>query len=115
MSDETLVVPRELLESLVSEDECSFDHHGGCQTHYYLELEPGETCPQAQLRTILALVSHVSDRRGPEGLSERDTRHVASTWTEASAACYTATIAAAQRMLARACREAVAEWDGLAG
>lgn len=51
---EALVVPRALLESLVSDDDCDFDHHGGCQAHLYLSLEPGETCPQQQLKDLLA-------------------------------------------------------------
>jgi hypothetical protein len=56
MNDEgrmMILVPRELLESLVSEDECSYDHHGGCQEHGYLSLAPGEMCPQAELKQIL--------------------------------------------------------------
>jgi hypothetical protein len=32
---------------LATNDEpCRFDHHGGCQEHGYLSLEPGERCPQ---------------------------------------------------------------------
>lgn len=49
-----MVVPVELLESLTDPDECDFDHHGGCQTHGYLSLEPGERCPQAEARELLA-------------------------------------------------------------
>lgn len=45
---------RSLLESLVSDDDCDFDHHGGCQAHLYLSLEPGEKCPQQQLKDLLA-------------------------------------------------------------
>lgn len=52
-AEETLTVSRELLEALVSSDECSFDHHGGCQTHNYLSLEPGQLCPQAELKELL--------------------------------------------------------------
>ena len=44
----------DLLESLVDDGECSFDHHGGCQAHGYLSLEPGEKCPQQELRDLLA-------------------------------------------------------------
>ena len=50
----TIPVSRELLESLVSPDECWFDHHGGCQGHGYLSLEPGEQCPQQELKDLLA-------------------------------------------------------------
>ena len=53
-SDDEIVVPRELLRSLVSEDDCWFDHHGGCQAHLYLDLRPGEVCPQQQLKNLLA-------------------------------------------------------------
>ncbi|AMU39230.1 hypothetical protein A3N99_02755 [Mycobacteroides abscessus] len=33
---------------------CQFDHHGGCQEHGFLDLEPGEKCPNEQVREILA-------------------------------------------------------------
>ena len=52
MSDQILV-PRDLLESLVDDGECHFDHHGGCQEHMYLSLEPGEKCPQQELKDLL--------------------------------------------------------------
>jgi hypothetical protein len=51
--DETLPVPVLLLMLLVDDEDCWFDHHGGCQAHGYLGLEPGETCPQAQLKALL--------------------------------------------------------------
>jgi hypothetical protein len=35
-----------LIEDLTDPEPCSFDHHGGCQAHGYLSLQPGETCPQ---------------------------------------------------------------------
>lgn len=35
-----------LVAELVDVENCSFDHHGGCQAHGYLSLKPGETCPQ---------------------------------------------------------------------
>lgn len=35
-----------LIGELTEHDECSFDHHGGCQAHGYLELSPGAKCPQ---------------------------------------------------------------------
>lgn len=50
---ERVTVPRELLLALVDDDTCWFDHHGGCQAHGYLSLEPGETCPQAELKEAL--------------------------------------------------------------
>jgi hypothetical protein len=39
-----------LLADLTDPDECSFDHHGGCQAHGYLSLEPGEKCPQREAK-----------------------------------------------------------------
>lgn len=51
---ETISVSRDLLESLVDSDGCWFDHQGGCQAHGYLGLEPGEICPQAELKALLA-------------------------------------------------------------
>lgn len=35
-----------LVGDLTDPDDCSFDHHGGCQAHGYLSLQPGEICPQ---------------------------------------------------------------------
>ncbi|MFD3426113.1 hypothetical protein [Nocardia fluminea] len=35
-------------------NDCEFDHHGGCQMHGYLDLEPGEMCPQAEAKQWLA-------------------------------------------------------------
>jgi hypothetical protein len=46
-------VPIELLEALADVDDCWFDHHGGCQAHGYLSLEPGEICPQQELKDTL--------------------------------------------------------------
>ncbi|MEV1003469.1 hypothetical protein [Nonomuraea sp. NPDC050202] len=51
------VVPVELLQALSDPGECGFDHHGGCQEHGYLSLEPGERCPQAELRELLATLT----------------------------------------------------------
>lgn len=51
-----VTVPIDLLRSLVDDDACWFDHHGGCQAHGYLLLEPGEKCPQAEAKEILASV-----------------------------------------------------------
>lgn len=52
--DDALIVSRDLLESLVDSDACWFDHHGGCQGHGYLSLQPGEICPQMELRQLLS-------------------------------------------------------------
>jgi hypothetical protein len=48
-----LTVTRDFLASFLDPDPCWFDHHGGCQAHGYLELEPGEICPQKQLQDLL--------------------------------------------------------------
>lgn len=45
---------RALLRDMVDPDDCWFDHHGGCQAHGYLSLEPGELCPQAEAKALLA-------------------------------------------------------------
>lgn len=39
-----------LIRDLTDFDDCSFDHHGGCQSHGYLNLIPGEMCPQADAK-----------------------------------------------------------------
>lgn len=54
--NETITIPVDLLRSLVNkDDDCWFDHHGGCQAHSYLWLEPGEKCPQAEAKELLAV------------------------------------------------------------
>lgn len=50
----SVLVSRELLDALVDDGDCWFDHHGGCQEHGYLELEPGEKCPHAEAKELLA-------------------------------------------------------------
>jgi hypothetical protein len=42
-----------LIRDLADEDPCWFDHHGGCQAHSYLSLEPGEKCPQQEAKDLL--------------------------------------------------------------
>jgi hypothetical protein len=42
-----------IVRDLVDEDECWFDHHGGCQAHGYLSLRPGEKCPHQKGRELL--------------------------------------------------------------
>lgn len=32
---------------------CRFDHHGGCQEHGFLDLEPGEKCPNQEAHELL--------------------------------------------------------------
>lgn len=44
----------QLLECFVHEnDPCCFDHHGGCQSHGFLSLEPGERCPHAEAVDVI--------------------------------------------------------------
>ncbi|WP_280466781.1 hypothetical protein [Nocardia cyriacigeorgica] len=45
---------RRLVRDFTDPDECSFDHHGGCQAHGYLSLEPGELCPHAEAKQMIA-------------------------------------------------------------
>ncbi|MBF6289290.1 hypothetical protein [Nocardia cyriacigeorgica] len=45
---------RQLVRDLTDPDECWFDHHGGCQAHGYLSLEPGELCPHAEAKQLIA-------------------------------------------------------------
>jgi hypothetical protein len=47
-----LKISLDLLECFV-DDECWFDHHGGCQAHGYLALKPGELCPQVELKQLI--------------------------------------------------------------
>lgn len=35
-----------IIRYMIDPDPCEFDHHGGCQAHGYISLQPGETCPQ---------------------------------------------------------------------
>lgn len=52
--DGKIVIPRRLLDSLTSYERCHFDHHGGCQEHGYLSLQPGEKCPHQEAKDLLA-------------------------------------------------------------
>ncbi len=54
MPDPTVPQLMRLIRDLVDADPCWFDHHGGCQAHGYLSLEPGEKCPHAEAKEILA-------------------------------------------------------------
>lgn len=45
---------KKLLDCFICDDDpCYFDHHGGCQAHGYLSLEPGEKCPHQEAKDIL--------------------------------------------------------------
>ncbi len=58
MSAEQITIPIDLLKSLIDGDGCWFDHHGGCQAHGYLWLEPGEKCPHMEAKERLAEAGH---------------------------------------------------------
>ena len=49
-----ITIPVDLLKCLIDEDDCWFDHHGGCQAHGYLSLQPGEKCPHQEAKEYLA-------------------------------------------------------------
>lgn len=52
---EWLVEALDLLRDHVVDDEqCQFDHHGGCQTHGDLDLQPGGTCYMVRARRLIA-------------------------------------------------------------
>ena len=61
MSAHTITIPLDLLKSLIDDEGCWFDHHGGCQAHGYLSLEPGEKCPQVEAKERLAEEGHADD------------------------------------------------------
>ncbi|MEU8829312.1 hypothetical protein [Streptomyces sp900116325] len=44
--------PLELLRELVDPDPCYFDHHGYCQAHGWMTVEPA--CPHARTKELLA-------------------------------------------------------------
>lgn len=50
--DPTIPVSHALLESLRDDEPCLLDHRGHCQAHGFI-LDPGESCPQAQLKALL--------------------------------------------------------------
>lgn len=49
----TVTIRRRLLDALIDDSECRFDHHGDCQEHGY-SLEPGEVCPQHEAKQVIA-------------------------------------------------------------
>jgi hypothetical protein len=42
-----------LLADMVDPDDCNYDHHGGCQAHGFLSLEPPEKCPHQIAKDLL--------------------------------------------------------------
>ena len=45
---------RSLIESFIDDDDCSFDIHGGCQTHGYFGLQPDEMCPNEEAKRLIS-------------------------------------------------------------
>lgn len=43
-----------LINDLTDPGDCDFGHRGGCQAHGYLSLEPGQLCPHAEAKQLLA-------------------------------------------------------------
>ena len=52
---------RDLAEQLYQTDACSFDHHGGCQAHMWLDLQPGEECPDGRAQRLFAKIKGSDD------------------------------------------------------
>ena len=50
---ERLEAAETLLRAVMEDSECWFDHHGGCQEHGFLDLQPGDVCPNAAARDLL--------------------------------------------------------------
>jgi hypothetical protein len=46
---------KRLLSELVDPDPCWFDHNGGCQAHGFISLQPGKTCPHADVKALLGV------------------------------------------------------------
>ena len=61
-------IPADLLESLLDEDPCYRDHHGGCQAHGFLSLQPHEGCPVQEAKDLLAAASVLCFLQGDPGL-----------------------------------------------
>jgi hypothetical protein len=52
-----------LIRDLADGEPCWFDHHGGCQAHGYLSLEPGERCPQGEAQELVAALDAAKEER----------------------------------------------------
>jgi hypothetical protein len=52
---------RDLAEQLYQTDACSFDHHGGCQAHMWLDLQPGEECPDGRAQRLFVKMKEGND------------------------------------------------------
>lgn len=54
MMADSLAELRELIVDLADGEPCDFDHHGGCQSHGYIDLEPDQQCPQGKANRLAA-------------------------------------------------------------
>lgn len=76
----------DVMESLVDENECWFDHHGGCQEHGFLSLSPGEVCPNERAKQIIKSAAAFS--AVPQAVVHEDTGlrclagHQEGSWTK---------------------------------
>lgn len=59
--EETYHAALRIIADLVDEDNCWFDHHGGCLAHGFLSLEPGEKCPHQEAKELLAAHPEVTN------------------------------------------------------
>lgn len=48
-----LVESLTLLAAQVDDDECRFDHHGGCQTHGFHDFDATRGCPMVRMRDLV--------------------------------------------------------------
>ena len=53
-----------LIRDLADPDPCWFDHHGGCQAHGFLLLQPGQACPQHYAQQIVAALDGAGESDG---------------------------------------------------
>lgn len=54
--DEMLTALIRVVHDLVDPTPCRFDHHGGCQEHGHLSIQPGEVCPHEEGKRLLAAI-----------------------------------------------------------
>lgn len=57
----------ELLKCFVEDNECSLDHHGGCQEHMFLSLDHDEICPNKEARILIRKYANLTSNAASEG------------------------------------------------